>query len=141
MKGLDGIEFVNPRFRRSPDGPNPFCPIVMITGHSTERRVHEARDAGVNEFLGQAGHRARRRPPPEPADRESPLVRPQVARPMSAPTAAAATTRATRSDRRRDEDRGGDLCGRLPRGIEAHASGLGSHGAAIRRGDFKPFAR
>jgi CheY-like chemotaxis protein len=52
MKGLDGIEFVN-LVRRSPDSPNPFCPIVMITGHSTERRVHEARDAGVNEFLAK----------------------------------------------------------------------------------------
>ena len=25
----------------------------MITGHSTERRVHEARDAGVNEFMAK----------------------------------------------------------------------------------------
>ncbi|MET3665143.1 response regulator [Caulobacter sp. 1776] len=50
MNGLDGIDFAN-LLRRSPDSPNPFAPIVMITGHSTERRVHEARDAGVNEFL------------------------------------------------------------------------------------------
>lgn len=50
MRGLDGIDFVN-LLRRSPDSPNPFCPIVMITGHSTARRAHEARDAGVNEFL------------------------------------------------------------------------------------------
>ncbi len=52
MTGLDGIDFVN-LLRRSPDSPNPFAPIVMITGHSTERRVHEARDAGVNEFLAK----------------------------------------------------------------------------------------
>ena len=52
MSGLDGVEFVN-LLRRSPDSPNPFCPIVMITGHSTERRVREARDAGVNEFLAK----------------------------------------------------------------------------------------
>lgn len=50
MNGLDGIDFVQ-LLRKSPDSPNPFAPIVMITGHSTERRVHEARDAGVNEFL------------------------------------------------------------------------------------------
>lgn len=50
MNGLDGIDFVQ-LVRQSPDSPNPFVPIVMITGHSTERRVHEARDAGVNEFL------------------------------------------------------------------------------------------
>jgi two-component system, chemotaxis family, chemotaxis protein CheY len=52
MSGLDGIDFVN-LVRKSPDSPNPFVPIVMITGHSTERRVHEARDAGVNEFLAK----------------------------------------------------------------------------------------
>jgi CheY-like chemotaxis protein len=50
MDGLDGIDFVN-LVRQSPDSPNPFVPIVMITGHSTERRVREGRDAGVNEFL------------------------------------------------------------------------------------------
>ena len=50
MSGLDGIDFVH-LLRNSPDSPNPFCPVVMITGHSTERRVHAARDAGVNEFL------------------------------------------------------------------------------------------
>lgn len=50
MNGLDGIDFVN-LVRNSPDSPNPFVPIVMITGHSTERRVNEARNAGVNEFL------------------------------------------------------------------------------------------
>ena len=52
MGGLDGIDFVH-LLRKSPDSPNPFAPIVMITGHSTERRVHEARDAGVNEFLAK----------------------------------------------------------------------------------------
>jgi two-component system, chemotaxis family, chemotaxis protein CheY len=50
MTGLDGIDFVN-LLRKSPDSPNPFAPIVMITGHSTLRRVYEARDAGVNEIL------------------------------------------------------------------------------------------
>ena len=50
MNGLDGIDFVH-LVRQSPDSPNPFAPIVMITGHSTARRVNEARDAGVNEFL------------------------------------------------------------------------------------------
>jgi CheY-like chemotaxis protein len=50
MNGLDGIDFVN-LLRNSADSPNPFCPIVMITGHSTQRRVYEARDVGVNEIL------------------------------------------------------------------------------------------
>ena len=52
MGPLDGIDFVN-LLRNSPDSPGPFIPIIMITGHSTMRRVAEARDAGVNEFLAK----------------------------------------------------------------------------------------
>ena len=50
MQPLDGIDFVR-LLRRSPDSPNHMAPVIMITGHSTLQRVHEARDAGVNEFL------------------------------------------------------------------------------------------
>ena len=52
MGPLDGIDFVN-LLRNSPDSPAPFAPVIMITGHSTLRRVAEARDAGVNEFLAK----------------------------------------------------------------------------------------
>lgn len=52
MQPLDGIDFVR-LIRHSPESPNPLCPIIMITGHSTQRRVEEARDAGVNEFLAK----------------------------------------------------------------------------------------
>ena len=52
MGPLDGIDFVN-LLRRSPDSPNPFAPVIMVTGHATQRRVHEARDAGVTEFLAK----------------------------------------------------------------------------------------
>jgi len=52
MSPLDGIDFVN-LLRKSPDSPGPFTPVIMITGHSTMRRVAEARDAGVNEFLAK----------------------------------------------------------------------------------------
>ncbi|MFZ0269983.1 response regulator [Caulobacter sp.] len=52
MSPLDGIDFVN-LLRNSPDSPGPFTPVIMITGHSTMRRVAEARDAGVNEFLAK----------------------------------------------------------------------------------------
>lgn len=52
MEPLDGIDFVN-LLRNSPDSPAPFAPVIMITGHSTMRRVAEARDAGVNEFLAK----------------------------------------------------------------------------------------
>ncbi len=52
MQPLDGIDFVR-LLRRSFDSPNQMCPVIMITGHSTLQRVHEARDAGVNEFLAK----------------------------------------------------------------------------------------
>ena len=52
MQPLDGIDFVR-LLRNSPDSPNPMAPVIMITGHSTLRRVAEARDVGVNEFLSK----------------------------------------------------------------------------------------
>jgi two-component system chemotaxis response regulator CheY len=52
MQPLDGIDFVR-LLRNSPDSPNPMAPVIMITGHSTSRRVTEARDVGVNEFLSK----------------------------------------------------------------------------------------
>ena len=52
MQPLDGIEFVR-LLRQSPESPNKVVPVIMVTGHSTLARVHEARDAGVNEFLAK----------------------------------------------------------------------------------------
>jgi CheY-like chemotaxis protein len=52
MAPVDGIDFVR-LLRNSPDSPNQMCPVIMVTGHSTTRRVNEARDAGVNEFLAK----------------------------------------------------------------------------------------
>lgn len=52
MQPLDGIDFVR-LVRNSKDSPNPMIPVIMITGHSTHRRVGEARDVGVNEFLAK----------------------------------------------------------------------------------------
>jgi two-component system, chemotaxis family, chemotaxis protein CheY len=50
MPIIDGVEFVK-MVRTSADSPNPYMPIIMITGHSERSRVTAARDAGVNEFL------------------------------------------------------------------------------------------
>ncbi len=50
MFPLDGVEFTR-LVRNSPDSPNPYLPIIMMTGHSARSRVFEARDAGVTEFL------------------------------------------------------------------------------------------
>jgi two-component system chemotaxis response regulator CheY len=52
MQPLDGIDFVR-LIRNSADSPAPMIPVIMITGHSTMRRIGEARDAGVNEFLAK----------------------------------------------------------------------------------------
>ena len=52
MEPLDGIDFVR-LLRNSPDSPNPMAPVIMVTGHSTMKRVNEARDVGVNEFLSK----------------------------------------------------------------------------------------
>jgi len=49
MFPLDGVEFTR-LVRNSPDSPNRYLPIIMMTGHSEKARVMEARDAGVTEF-------------------------------------------------------------------------------------------
>ncbi len=50
MPGLDGAGFV--RMVRSPATfPYPNVPIIMLTGHGERKRVIEAIQIGVNEFL------------------------------------------------------------------------------------------
>jgi len=50
MEPTDGVEFTR-RVRTAPDSPNPYLPVVMLTGHSELNRVTDARDAGVTEFV------------------------------------------------------------------------------------------
>lgn len=50
LGGLDGIEFCR-QIRRSSQSPNPFLPIIMVTAYSERRRVIDAVNAGVDEFL------------------------------------------------------------------------------------------
>ena len=52
MEPLDGLDFTR-LVRTASDSPNPFLPIVMLTGHTERHRIVEARDAGVNEFLAK----------------------------------------------------------------------------------------
>jgi CheY-like chemotaxis protein len=52
LSGMDGVEFTR-QVRRSPVSPDPFLPVIMITGHSERARVEEARDAGVTEFVAK----------------------------------------------------------------------------------------
>ena len=50
MQPVNGVEFTR-QVRNSPRSRNPYMPIIMMTGHSDLRRVHQARDAGVTEFV------------------------------------------------------------------------------------------
>ncbi|HEY4125301.1 MAG TPA: response regulator [Rhizomicrobium sp.] len=52
MKPMDGIEFTK-LVRGSQDAPNPYVPIVMVTGHTERNRIEMARDAGVTEILAK----------------------------------------------------------------------------------------
>ena len=52
MEPLDGLEFVK-LVRTAKDSPNPYVPIIMLSGFTEYRRVIEARDAGIHEFLAK----------------------------------------------------------------------------------------
>lgn len=52
MKPMDGLRFTR-ELRQSERSPNPFIPIIMVTGHTEKHRVEAARDAGVTEFLAK----------------------------------------------------------------------------------------
>jgi two-component system, chemotaxis family, chemotaxis protein CheY len=52
MPGISGLELTK-RIRTLPNSPNPFVPIIMLTGHTSLEHVRAARDAGVNEFLAK----------------------------------------------------------------------------------------
>jgi CheY-like chemotaxis protein len=50
MEPMNGLEFSR-LVRRSPLTPNPYVPILMMTGFSSRLRVESARDTGITEFL------------------------------------------------------------------------------------------
>ncbi len=52
MGDSDGLDLVE-RIRQSPESPNPYLPIIMLTGHTEIERVVIARDAGVSTFLAK----------------------------------------------------------------------------------------
>ncbi len=49
---LDGLEFTR-MLRQADDSPNPYIPVIMVTGHTEMANVTAARNAGVTEFLGK----------------------------------------------------------------------------------------
>jgi CheY-like chemotaxis protein len=52
MDEMNGIEFTK-EVRTSSTSPNPYVPIIMLTGHTSADCVQQARDAGINEFLAK----------------------------------------------------------------------------------------
>ncbi len=52
MSPIDGLEFTE-MIRKAPDSPNPYVPIIMMTGHTERSKVMAARDVGINEFVAK----------------------------------------------------------------------------------------
>lgn len=52
MKPMDGLAFTR-EIRTAQNSPNPFVPIVMMSGHTEKHRVQAARDAGITEFIAK----------------------------------------------------------------------------------------
>ncbi len=52
MPPTSGLEFVK-RIRMGDDSPNPYVPIIMLTGFTELHRVKQARDAGITSFLAK----------------------------------------------------------------------------------------
>ncbi len=52
MMPMDGLAFAR-EVRLSKDSPNPYIPIIMVTGHTERHRIEAARDAGVTEVLAK----------------------------------------------------------------------------------------
>jgi CheY-like chemotaxis protein len=50
MAPMSGIEFIS-HVRNSEESPNPFVPIIMLTGHAKRKHVETARDKGITEFM------------------------------------------------------------------------------------------
>ncbi len=50
IRPFSGLAFVD-KLRNDGETPNPYVPIIMVTGYSDEEHVGIARDAGVNEYV------------------------------------------------------------------------------------------
>ena len=52
MDPLNGVELVQ-MIRTGDDSKNPYVPVIMLTAYTEYKRVKEAVDVGVNEFLAK----------------------------------------------------------------------------------------
>ena len=52
MEGMSGLDLIQ-MIRTNPQAPNPFVPVIMLSGHTSLDHVRQARDAGANEFIAK----------------------------------------------------------------------------------------
>jgi len=52
MKPVNGIELTR-MIRNDVDTPNPYVPVILVTGFTDRQRVMSARDSGIHEFLAK----------------------------------------------------------------------------------------
>jgi CheY-like chemotaxis protein len=52
MEGMSGVDLIR-MIRSNPQAPNPFVPVIMLSGHTSLDHVRQARDAGANEFIAK----------------------------------------------------------------------------------------
>jgi CheY-like chemotaxis protein len=52
MPMVDGLEFIR-AIRNDPGSPNPFVPIIVVSGLSSRTVIAECRNAGANEFVAK----------------------------------------------------------------------------------------
>ena len=52
MEGMSGLDLMR-MIRTNPQSPNPFVPVIMLTGHTSIEHVNKARDCGINEFIAK----------------------------------------------------------------------------------------
>ncbi|MCB1555806.1 MAG: response regulator [Alphaproteobacteria bacterium] len=52
MEHMNGLTFTV-QIRNDKTGPNPYVPIILMTGFNEENRVKEARDCGITEYLAK----------------------------------------------------------------------------------------
>ncbi len=52
MPPTSGLDFIE-KVRMGDDSPNPYVPIIMLTGYTELHRVKQARDAGISAFLAK----------------------------------------------------------------------------------------
>lgn len=52
MEGMSGLDLTQ-KIRSDPTSPNPFVPVILLTGYHSLDQVRQARDAGVNEFIAK----------------------------------------------------------------------------------------